>query len=243
MDIGKAFTFLGEDPKWTTKLLIGGGLIIAGFLALFTVIGWIFVVAIILGYLVQLTRNVIAGQQRPLPEWANWGALMSDGFKVFVVILALVLPVFIIALIFSVPGSLLSTSDNAGTAGLGTLLSIAGGCLNLLLGLFAGLLLPVAIGRYAATNNIGQALNIGAIFAALRTNFMPYLLIVLLSIVTSIIGQLGIIACFIGLPFTLFYGYLVNYHLYGQAYRQTQGALPEYGQSQPPYPPSPSFPY
>ena len=26
LDIGKAFTFVTDDPKWVTKVLIGGGL-------------------------------------------------------------------------------------------------------------------------------------------------------------------------------------------------------------------------
>src|SRR5689334_4077382 len=99
LDIGKAFTFIGDDPKWVTKLLIGGGLILAGFLAIFTVIGWIFVFAIVLGYLIQFCRNVIAGQPQPLPEWDNWGTKMTDGFKAIVVNLVYALPAIIISLV------------------------------------------------------------------------------------------------------------------------------------------------
>ena len=67
MDIGKAFTFVGEDPKWVTKVLIGGGMLLFAIVLSITVIGGILVAAIVFGYLVQLTRNVIAGERTPLP--------------------------------------------------------------------------------------------------------------------------------------------------------------------------------
>ena len=64
LDIGKAFTYVTEDPKWVSKVLIGGGLIIAGFL---TLVGWLFTLPVVGGYLILLLRNVIAGQPQPLP--------------------------------------------------------------------------------------------------------------------------------------------------------------------------------
>ncbi len=73
MDIGRAFTFVGDDPKWVQKLLIGGGLFLLGYLTSIILIG-IPIFLIVLGYLVQVTRNVIGGQDRPLPEWNDWGA-------------------------------------------------------------------------------------------------------------------------------------------------------------------------
>jgi hypothetical protein len=240
-DIGKAFTFVTEDPRWVNKVLIGGGLIIAGLLAIFTIIGWLFVFAIVLGYLVQLTRNVIAGQERPLPEWADWGTLMGDGFKTFAVLLVLSLPIIVVAIIFSVPGAILSSADNSGVSATGTLLSIIGGCLTFPLAIIVGLLQPIAIARYAVTRNIGAALRLGELFGILRSNFVTYLVVFLLTYAASFLGQLGILLCGIGLPFTIFYSQLVTYHLYGQAYRKVQGALPGLGQPQQAYPQS--FPY
>src|SRR5919202_7087672 len=131
MDIGKAFTFVSEDPKWVNKVLIGGALIIAGILAIFTIVGWLFVFAIVFGYLVQLTRNVIAQQPQPLPEWTDFGALMVDGFKAFVVMLVMSLPAVLVTLVLVVPGAILSAVDQSG-GGSGTaggVLTGAGYCL------------------------------------------------------------------------------------------------------------------
>ena len=57
------------------------------------------------------------------------------------------------------------------------------------------------------------------------TLFRSYIIIALLAaFVLPLIGGLGIIACFIGAAFTGFYGYLMIYHLYGQAHRISEGA-------------------
>ncbi len=242
MDIGRAFTFVGEDPKWVQKLLIGGGLFLLGYLTSIILIG-IPISLIVFGYLVQVTRNVIAGQERPLPEWNDWGGLLRDGFKWWVATLVLFLPLILIALVVLLPGIIVSASETGGSD-TGALLLGLGYCLLFPLILVYQLLTPVMTGRYATTGSIGQAVRPGSLFALLRANLGGYLIILLLTLfVTSFVSLLGFLACGIGLPFTVFYAYLVNHHLYGQAYRKAQGSLPAYGQPQQPYPPSPSFPY
>ena len=65
----------------------------------------------------------------------------------------------------------------------------------------------------------------------MRQNIGTYIVIALISsIVGSILAGIGLIACLIGVFFTAFYSSLVTYHLYGQAYRNTQGAPTGYGQ-------------
>lgn len=243
MDIGKAFTFVGEDPKWVNKVLIGGALILAGFLAIFTIVGWIFVFAIVLGYLVQLTRNVIAQQPHPLPEWTDFGAMMGDGFRAIVVYLVVSLPVILASIIVLLPGIIVSAIDqsNGGSGGAGGALTALGYCLIFPLSILVYLLLPIAIARYAVTRSIGAALQVGSLFATLRANLVTYLLVMLLGYAAQIVGQVGILLCGIGLPFTMFYAFLVQYHLYGQAHLKTQGSVPGYGQPQQAYPPA--FPY
>lgn len=242
MDIGKAFTFVGEDPKWVSKLAIGGGLVVATGLLIFTLVGWLFPLAIIFGYLVQVTRNVIAGEQRALPEWENWGLLMSDGFKALGVVLILALPVLLVSLFTTVPAAVLNVTSGGEGSAAGAGLSLLGACLLLPLAVLYSLLVPIALGRYAATRNIGASLRFGELFSILRGNFVNYLLIFLLTgFVTGTIAQLGVIACVIGVFFTIFYAYLVNHHLYGQAYAKAVGIQPGLAQPQQPYPQS--FPY
>ena len=128
---------------------------------------------------------------------------------------------------------------DSGVSGAGTLLSLTGGCINFIVGILVGLVLPIAIARYAVSSDIGNALQFGAVISTLRANPATYVVIALLQIfIVPILAGIGVIACFVGAAFTGFYAYLMVYHLYGQAHRLTQGASAGYGQppSQPSYP-------
>lgn len=228
LDIGKAFTFVTEDQKWVAKLAIGGGLLLAGFI---TLIGWVFTVPVVLGYLVHLARNVIAGNPQPMPEWDNWGERWIIGFKSWVISLVYALPAVIVSLLFTVPSSILSNSSNNGAAAAGGLIGLVGSCLNFLLSIVVAIILPAAIGRFAATGNLAEGFKFAEVFATVRQNIGMYVIIALFStIVASILTGIGLIVCLIGAAFTGFYAYLMSYHLYGQAYRSTQGTSIGYGQ-------------
>lgn len=226
LDIGKAFTFVTEDPNWTTKVLIGGGLTFAmvlGF-ALFVIPG-LLVLAIISGYLYALCRNVINGHPQPLPEWDDFGTKMSDGFKSIVVSLVYGLPVVLIVLFFFVPFlfSIFTNNEGAIAAGVGFLM--LGICLSVFASILSYIVLPIGVGRLAASNgSIGSALQVGEVFSTLRQNVGTYLVVALLAyFVVGFIASIGAIACGIGALFTGFYAQLMQYHLYGQAYRSAQG--------------------
>jgi hypothetical protein len=230
LDIGKAFTFVTDDPKWLTKVLIGGGLFIATLVLLFTVIGWIFVAAIIAGYLIQLARNVINGEAQVLPEWDNWGVKMTDGFKVIVIGIVYALPTILISLIFTVPSTIMSASSSSGVQATGSLLGLLGGCLNFFVGIAVALVSPIALARYASTSNLAGAFQFGEVFGILRQNIGMYIIVALLTaIVLQLVAGIGLIACFVGVFFTGFYAELVAFHLYGQAYRAAQGPNMSFG--------------
>lgn len=130
LDIGKAFTFVTEDPKWVTKILIGGGLILAGIV---TLVGWLFTFPVVGGYMIMTTRNVINGNPQPLPEWDDFGNKWIEGFKGWVVTLVYSLPAIVISLVFSLPNIFLSSSGNDGAIAAGSALSILGSCINFIL--------------------------------------------------------------------------------------------------------------
>ncbi|HEY8602215.1 MAG TPA: DUF4013 domain-containing protein, partial [Thermomicrobiales bacterium] len=126
LDIGKAFTYVTEDPKWITKLLIGGGLILAGIV---TIVGWLFTFPVVFGYAVMVTKNVINGNPQPLPEWDDFGTKWVEGFKAWVVSLVYALPAIVISLIFQIPAGVLSSTGSDGAVAAGGLLNVVGGCL------------------------------------------------------------------------------------------------------------------
>ena len=117
LDIGRAFTFVSEDPNGVKKVLIGGAAVIAMFIGFFLLfIPGLIVAAIISGYLVLFCRNVINGDQYPLPEWTDFGARMSEGFKAIGVSIIYYLPVILVNIIFTVPQVIASNSGNDGAA-------------------------------------------------------------------------------------------------------------------------------
>lgn len=85
MDIGQAFTFISEDENWAKKLGIG---------ALISSIPFLNFAA--LGYQVHISRNVVKGEERPLPEWNNWGDLFLDGLRIISAMFIYMLPMLLL---------------------------------------------------------------------------------------------------------------------------------------------------
>ncbi len=184
----------------------------------------------------MLTRNVINGNPQPLPEWDNWGERWIEGVKMFVVGLVYSLPVIILRVVLTVPGAILANSSNNGVAATGGVLNLAGGCLSFILQLAVAVVLPAALARFAVSGSIGDGLKFAEVFATVRQNIGMYVVVALMStFVAGFIGGIGVIACFVGAAFTSFYAYLMTFHLYGQAHRNTQGAPIGYGQQPPMY--------
>ncbi len=215
MDIAKAFTYPQQDPDWLKKFII------AGALYLVPIVGQLLVA----GYALEITRRVIENNPRLMPEWGDWGALFRKGLNVFVVGLVYALPVILLALCAWVPSfalGLTSSSDNSNAGILGAVAGIVGICFGLLIlvyAIFLGVTVPAALGRVAATGELGSAFRFGEVVALVRSKLTTYLIVMLVSgLAASVLASLGTIACFIGAAFGAAYAMLVSAHLHGQAY-------------------------
>ena len=113
MDIGKSFTFVFEDDQWITKILIAAVILLVGVL-----FSWVLAIPLILafallsGYMVEITRRVMAGQVDGLPEWDDWGALLMDGIKFWVVGIVYALPLIILSICLGIPIGIFHFSCN-----------------------------------------------------------------------------------------------------------------------------------
>jgi hypothetical protein len=224
MDVPKAFMFVGDDPRWVTKVLVGGLVVLLTLVAIVTVVGWLAGVAILYGYFVRLTRNVAAGEARPLPEWEDWGGLLADGARAILARVLFVLPVIGLGLLLTLPATGLAATRDAAVSAVGGALLVLVGLAVAAAALLWTVAWPLTLGRYATTGDVGVALRWGETLALLRAHPGPYLLVLVLAIATRFVGNLGFLALGVGMPFTVFYAQLVNFHLYGQALRQTRGA-------------------
>jgi len=211
MDFGKAFTFVFDDEEWVKKIALGG------LLSLIPVIG----IFLVIGYGLEVTKRVIKGDAEVLPDWSDFGGYLTKGFLVFLIVFVYLLPVFLIQACTSIP-FLIDTPDDT-LAVIFTIVTICFGCFTFLYSLAAYLVLPAAVGRYAATGELGQAFKLGAIFGMVKDNLGTYGMVLLGGIVASLVASLGSIACVIGVLFTMVYSIAVNGHLWGQAYNVSVG--------------------
>ena len=159
MDIGRAFGYVFEDERWVNKLLLGSLITLIPFFGAFA----------LLGYVIAIMRNVLAGVARPLPEWDNLGEYFVDGLMVVIANLVYALPLIILSCIIALPSLLpLLAGQNedlmAILGGLSVVVMIATGCIISLYGLLLWVLSPTIYLQYAVHDELGACLRFGDVF-------------------------------------------------------------------------------
>jgi hypothetical protein len=194
--------------------------------ALFLLLSMILIgIPFLLGYTLEIARNVHRGDPYPLPEWSNLGEKFVDGLKLIIVYLVWAIPIILlyccqIALTIGLSAALGGGNRQAADAA-GALLTIVTLGLNCLMGLYAifvALVRPAIVVQYLRTGEIGAGFRFGEVLGIVRRIPGPVILTALLGIVAGFIGQLGALACFIGVFFTFAYAYFVTAHLEGQVW-------------------------
>jgi len=208
MDIGKSFTYLFDDENWVTKILIGGLFVLLSSI----VIG----IPFMLGYMVETVKNVIDGNPRPLPDWADLGAKFTKGLMLFLILLIYSLPIIFVSCL-SWMGAIVAGESEA----IGAFVACMN-CLSGLWGLLVAIVTPAATIRYAITGEFTSGFQFGEIFNFIANNLANYIIAFLLSVLASFIGGFGVILCGVGVLFTGFWASLVEAHLFGQVYRASE---------------------
>lgn len=221
MDVGKAFTFVTEDEEWLTKLGIGG---LMTLLSVFILPSFI-----LLGYMIQTARNVMEGQEKPLPAWGNYGELFMDGLNLFIASVVYSSPILIISCVGSLLASGLITGAEAGGSGeallgglaFGTLAIV--GCLSLLAALALFFIAPAVSIQYIKYDNLSACFRFGEVIDIARNNIGNILITALASfganLAVSIVAS--VVAVTVCGPFVVaFFAYpwllALTGHLYGQ---------------------------
>jgi hypothetical protein len=207
-DFPKTFTFIFEDRDWVSKLLIG---------ALFSLLG-VFIIGyiVLLGYFAQLVRNVVAGSERPLPEWRNFGDYLADGIRLFGVGLVYMLPFIGLALMLIVPAALM---EGAGHEAAGAVLGILLPVVLVPLVFAVTLLLPAVFLRVIMLGRFSAGFELGEVFALIRASGINYLLAIAVHLVAGFVAQFGILLCCVGVFATSFWSLAASTHAFAQAYR------------------------
>jgi hypothetical protein len=224
MDIAKAFTYVFEDDRWITKLLIAAAILLVGVLTSFLIIPAILAAALLGGYGVEITRRVIRNQSPVLPEWTTDTQMFVDGIKVWVIGLVYALPIILLGLCLGTPAAIMAEDAPE----LSQLIGAVSSCVNMLWGIVMAFLLPAAVARFVDKDELSAAFQFGDVIDLVRDNFATYLLVAVMSWVAGLVGGLGFLVCGVGWLVTAPYASFVTSHLTGQGYVEATGktALP-----------------
>ena len=210
MQYGRAFGFMTDEPGWLGKFII------AAFIPLVPVVGPL----LILGYGFEITRRVIKNETPVLPEWSDFGDYLKKGFLTAVVWTAYLLPFAIIVACLNAPAAILMQSRDGSQALTGETLALCGSCLVMLVLVFASLLIPAALGHFAARGSLGSAFQLGDLAVLIRTKPAVYLVsALLLGLLALVLLPIGFLLCVIGMFVGAAFVNIAAAHLFGQAYR------------------------
>lgn len=211
IDYEEALSFVFKDKRWVQKVLMGG---IFAFLGIF-IVGWIF----IMGYCIKLMRNVIEGEEYPLPEWEGVGEYFSAGLAPFGITIIYSIP-YVVFCFLGYIISFIGEMARGKSEGIFPICGVCFMCIGYFL-LILTWLIPSAIINYLREGNFGAAFNMGKVWKNISSNYGRYILIILVSWVGQTIGGFSIMLCCIGIVFGFFWAECVRFHLYGQLYRAT----------------------
>ena len=211
-DFVKPFAFVFQDPRWITKIAVGGLFYIAAFL----LIGIFF----ILGYTAKLMRNVIADVPNPLPEWDDLGEYFAEGVGLVVIGIVFMLPVFLIAAVMFVPAIIAAGASESEIAK-----NLSGGmmgcawCLIFPLSLAISFFLPGAMTLAVVERRFTAAFEFSRLWRYIRGNFANYLLAFVVYLVARFAAPIGFVLFCIGVVFTAFWAMVVATYAFATAYR------------------------
>lgn len=205
VNFGKAFTYIFDDERWFDKLII------PLLVSLIPVVGQF----AMLGYILHTIDNVVKNELNPLPTF-DFGQDLSRGFRYTLISLVYSLPIFVISLLMGLFSRLLNDNSGAGSF-FGFILIGLLGLIMLVYILFLLLAQPIAMANFAVKNTFASGFEFGNFYNRLRKNFKAWLMVFGGQILTSLIAPIGILALFVGVLITGFYGQLFIAYLTGQA--------------------------
>jgi hypothetical protein len=233
MDFGRAITYITEDERWLNKLGIGSLIMLAAMM-FFVPIFWL------VGYQIAIMRNVMAGKERPLPEWDDWGKLFMDGLLVSLAMLVYTMPLWIImcvgmAAIF-LPALGAGSDDLMGAlAAMTAVVWFAIMCFGMLVAIGLMFISPAVYVQYAITNDLKACFRFGEVFAIARDNVVNILITIAANMGANILLQTAasiLVATLCGIVLAIPLGVVgmvwimaMLAHFYGQIAANVNGGL------------------
>jgi len=203
MNYSQALSFTFDDPQWVRKIAIGG--LIAFLSFYFGLI--IFLGFLLIGYYLQVIRNVSRNEEVPLPDWSDLGKIFLDGILgsiILFVYVVLIGGIGAIAIVYFATHPYIHQAE--------MVLGIISVSLTMIVAITV--LGNLALVQFALTGNFGAAFSFSVLSDVLKRQGGNLFAITVFSLILN-----GILLC-VGLgifsPFTNFWGLVVQAHLFGQ---------------------------
>jgi hypothetical protein len=224
MEIGKSFSYVFEDPRWVSKVAIGGAILLVGLL-----FSWVLLIPLLVayilvgGYALTVVKNVSEGDTNPLPEWNDFGGFFMKGLYAAIGAIVVYIPAIVLicctVLVSAAIGGAAGNQQNSSAAGPLSLVILCLQCLYALYAIIAAIYIYAPLTRYALNGQVSTFWDFRGNLAFIQTNLGGYVIALIMTIIASFIGGLGFILCVIPGFFTSFWGYLVGAHIFGQFVR------------------------
>ncbi|MFB6093304.1 MAG: DUF4013 domain-containing protein [Haloquadratum sp.] len=216
--IQESLQYPRNDDQWIKTVLIGGVLSLLG----------IFIVPtfFVLGYFLRVIRRTMHGDEQP-PVFDDWGDLLSDGLKAFVVVFVYGLIPGVVGAVF-IGGGVLSmaaggNADAGSLVGFGLVGVLLGSLLALVLGLLAAYVVPAAMAVLAETDRLGASFSIGELRPVLGSGtyatawLSGFAIIVGAGLIAGALNVVPLLGSIVGV-FLSFYAAVAAYYIIGRAW-------------------------
>lgn len=230
-DIRRAIEFITDDPRASTKIALGGLLLLAPIANV-----------VVVGYQVEVTRAVARAEPRPLPEWKDFSRLFVTGAWLSLANVVYILPLLAGLLIGVLAGFawLLQAAQAAGPdqgPSIGPAIIVGGLCMLAVLMAYTlvfSFIHPAILTEYARLGAFAACFDFPAILRVIQRDPGDYVLLWLSELgiglgftfvagaagfVLSIIPCVGSLATLVLSAVSGFLVLLVNAHLAGQLLR------------------------
>jgi hypothetical protein len=232
------FRFPFQGPDWKKRFLIGSALMLANLIIP------ILPLIVVAGYVIEVMRRILRGEDPALPPWSDWGRLTIDGLRGALVSLVFLLPGTVVYLIgmglyllgIVVAPLAVGTSGRSpaamavflGLAAAGVLMFFT--CIAIVLWLVGSAPLPAATAHFVVRDRVGAAFSVGEWWPILRANamgfFIDWVLVAglwaLAYLACALVGYTVVLCCLLPLVAApaLFYLWVVGAAKFALSYRE-----------------------